>query len=123
MIARLRWCRDKRRSKTGTPEGRGHIAQMQSIHLRPPEASGSFNTGTLGSRHDQRRDESFLSRHVGRTYHVKGELAKMADGTAQSALNGFIEALSAIQSVAAQSRTRAELRSHGMTPLTLQIKK
>ena len=35
LIACLRWSRDKRRSKTRAPEGRGHIAKMQSIHLRP----------------------------------------------------------------------------------------
>ncbi len=35
LIAFLRWSRDKRRSKTRAPDGRGHIAEMQSIHLRP----------------------------------------------------------------------------------------
>ena len=36
-MACLRWSRDERRSKTRAPEGRGHLAEMQSIHLRPPE--------------------------------------------------------------------------------------
>lgn len=36
LSACLRWSRDKRRAKTRAPDGRGHIAEMQSIHLRPP---------------------------------------------------------------------------------------
>ncbi|MDP1636994.1 MAG: hypothetical protein Q8K74_10150 [Candidatus Nitrotoga sp.] len=39
LIASLCWSRDKRRSKTRAPDGRGHIAQMQSIHLRPSEVA------------------------------------------------------------------------------------
>lgn len=39
LIACLRWSRDKRRAKTRAPDGRGHIAEMQSVHLRPPEVA------------------------------------------------------------------------------------
>ncbi len=39
LIACLRWSRDKRRSKTRAPSGCGHIMEMQSIHLRPPEVA------------------------------------------------------------------------------------
>src|ERR1022692_4146835 len=45
LIACLRWSRDKRRSKTRTPDGRGHIAEMQSIHLRPPEVADRLIPG------------------------------------------------------------------------------
>ena len=45
LIAGLRWRRDQRRSKTRAPDGRGHIAQMQSIHLRPPEVADRFIPG------------------------------------------------------------------------------
>jgi transposase, IS30 family len=31
LIACLRWSRDKRRSKTRAPGGRGHIAEMQGF--------------------------------------------------------------------------------------------
>lgn len=45
LIASLRWSRDKRRSKTRAPDGRGHIAEMQSIHLRPPEVADRLIPG------------------------------------------------------------------------------
>ena len=45
LIACLRWSRDQRRSKTRAPDGRGHIAEMQSIHLRPPEVADRLIPG------------------------------------------------------------------------------
>ncbi len=50
LIACLRWSRDKRRSKTRAPDGRGHIAEMQSIHLRPPEVADTRPKKSLGFR-------------------------------------------------------------------------
>ena len=96
LITCLRWSRDKRRSKTRAPDWRGHIAEMQSIHQRPQEVDdreipghweadlikGAMNSSSIGTL-------------VERTT-LMVVLAKMVDGTAQSALDGFSEALSAI---------------------------
>ena len=41
----LRWSRNKHHSKTGALDGRGHIAEMQSIHLRPPEVVDRLISG------------------------------------------------------------------------------
>ena len=45
LIACLRWSRDKRRSKIRAPDGRGHLAAMQSIHLRPPKVADRLIPG------------------------------------------------------------------------------
>jgi IS30 family transposase len=96
LIACLRWSRDKRRTKTRAPDGRGRIAEMQSIHLRPPEVAdrlipghweadmikGAMNLSSIGTLAERTT--------------LMVVLAKMPDGTAQSALDGFSEALSAI---------------------------
>ena len=44
-IACLRWSRDKRHSKTCAQEGRGSIAEIQSLHLRPPEGADRLIPG------------------------------------------------------------------------------
>ncbi len=72
LIACLRWSRDKRRSKTRPPDGRGHIAEMQSIHLRPPEVANRLIPGHRGGGHHQGRDEPLFHRHAGRTHYING---------------------------------------------------
>ena len=95
LIACLRWSRDKRRSKTRAPDGRGHIAQMQSIHLRPPEVVDQLIPGHWKADMIKgAMNRSSVGTLVERTTLVV--LAKMPDGTAQSALDGFSVALSAI---------------------------
>jgi IS30 family transposase len=86
----------KRRSKPRAPDGRGHIAEMQSIHLRPPEVAdrlipGHWEADTIKGA----MNRSSVGTLVERTT-LMVVLAKMADSTAQSALDGFSEALSAI---------------------------
>ena len=96
LIACLRWSRDKRRSKTRAPDGRGHIAEMQSIHLRPPEVADRLIPGHWEADLIKgAMNRSSVGTLVERTT-LMVALAKMPDGTAQSALNGFSEALSAI---------------------------
>jgi len=96
LIACLRWSRDKRRSRTGAPDGRGHIAEMQSIHLRPPEVADRLIPGHWEADMIKgAMNRSSVGTLVERTT-LMVVLAKMPDGTAQSALDGFSEALSAI---------------------------
>jgi IS30 family transposase len=96
LIACLRWSRDARRSKTRTPDGRGHIADMQSIHLRPPEVTDRLIPGHWEADMIKgAMNRSSIGTLVERTT-LMVVLAKMPDGTAQSALDGFSEALSAI---------------------------
>lgn len=98
LIACLRWSRDKRRSKTRAPDGRGHIAEMQSIHLRPPEVTDRLIPGHWEADMIKgAMNRSSVGTLVERTT-LMTALAKMPDGTAQSALDGFSEALSAIPS-------------------------
>ena len=96
LIASLRWSRGKRRSKTRAPDGRGHIAEMQSIHLRPPEVAdrlipGHWEADMIKGAMNRSSVGTLVERST-----LMVVLAKMADGTAQSALDGFSEALSAI---------------------------
>ncbi len=96
LIACLRWSRDKRRSKTRAADGRGHIAEMQSIHLRPPEVAdklipGHWEADLIKGAMNRSSVGTLVERST-----LMVVLAKMADGTAQSALDGFSEALSAI---------------------------
>jgi IS30 family transposase len=96
LIACLRWSRDKRRSKTRAPDGRGHIAEMQSIHLRPPEVADRLIPGHWEADMIKgAMNRSSVGTLVERTT-LMVVLAQMPDGTAQSALDGFSEALSAI---------------------------
>ncbi len=96
LVACLRWSRDKRRSKTRAPDGRGHIAEMQSIHLRPPEVADRLIPGHWEADLIKgAMNRSSVGTLVERTT-LMVVLAKMPDGTAQSALDGFSEALSAI---------------------------
>lgn len=96
LIACLRWSRDKRRSKTRGPDGRGHIAEMQSIHLRPQEVTDRLIPGHWEADMIKgAMNRSSVGTLVERTT-LLVVLAKMPDGTAQSALDGFSEALSAI---------------------------
>jgi transposase, IS30 family len=96
LIACLRWSRDKRRSKTRAPDGRGHIAEMQSIHLRPPEVTDRLIPGHWEADMIKgTMNRSSIGTLVERTT-LMVVLAKMSDGSAQSALDGFSEALSAI---------------------------
>ena len=96
LIACLRWSRDKRRSKTRAPDGRGHIAEMQSIHLRPHEVEDRLIPGHWEADLIKgAMNRSSVGTLVERTT-LMVVLAKMPDGTAQSALDGFSEALSAI---------------------------
>lgn len=96
LIACLRWSRDKRRSKTRAPDGRGHIAEMQSIHLRPPEVVDRLIPGHWEADMIKgAMNRSSIGTLVERTT-LMVVLAKMPDGTAQSALDGFSEALSAV---------------------------
>jgi len=98
LIACLRWSRDKRRSKTRAADGRGHIAEMQSIHLRPPEVTDRLIPGHWEADLIKgAMNRSSVGTLVERTT-LMTALAKMPDGTAQSALDGFSEALSAIPS-------------------------
>ena len=98
LIACLRWSRDKRRSKTRPADGRGHIAEMQSIHLRPPEVADRLIPGHWEADLIKgAMNRSSVGTLVERTT-LMVVLAKMLDGTAQSALDGFSEALSAIPS-------------------------
>ena len=90
LMACLRWSRDKRRS-----EGRGHLAEMQSIHLRPLEEADRLITGHWeADRIKGAMNRSSIGARVERT--TRRGLAKVPDGTAQSALDGFGKALSAI---------------------------
>ena len=71
---------------------------MQSIHLRPPEVTdrlipGHWEADVIKGA----MNRSSVGTLVERTT-LMTALAKMADGTAQSALDGFSEALSAIPS-------------------------
>ena len=97
-ITCLCWSRDKRRSRTRTPDGRGHIAEMQSIHLRPPEVADRLIPGHWEADMIKgAMNRSSVGTLVERTTLIM-VLAKMADGKAQSTLDGFSEALSAIPS-------------------------
>jgi len=96
LITCLRWSRDKCRSKTHAPDGRGQIAEMQSIHQRPQEVTDRLIPGHWEAdliKGAMKR--SSIGTLVERTT-LMMVLAKMFDGTAQSALDGFSEALSAI---------------------------
>jgi len=96
LITCLRWSRDKRRSKTRAPNGRGHIAEMQSIHLRPPDVADRLIPGHWEADMIKgAMNRSSVGTLVERTTRMV-VLAKMPDGTAQSALDGFSKALSAI---------------------------
>lgn len=96
LIACLRWSRDKRRSKTRASDGRGHIAEMQSIHLRPPEVADRLIPGHWEADMIKgAMNRSSVGTLVERTT-LMVVLAKVPDGTAQSALDGFSKALSAI---------------------------
>jgi transposase, IS30 family len=96
LVACLRWSRDKRRSRTRAPDGRGHIAEMQSIHLRPPEVADRLIPGHWEADLIKgAMNRSSVGTLVERTTLLVA-LAKMPDGTAQSALDGFSVALSAI---------------------------
>jgi len=96
LIACLRWSRDKRRSKTFVASGCGHIAAMQSIHLRPPEVTDRLIPGHLEADLIKgAMNRSAVGTLVERPTLMVG-LANMPDGTAQSSLDGFSEALSAI---------------------------
>lgn len=96
LITCLRWSRDKRRSKTRAPDGRGHIAEMQSIHMRPQEVTDRLIPGHWEADLIKgAMNRSSIGTLVERTT-LMVVLAKMFDGTAQSALDGFSEALSAI---------------------------
>ena len=96
LIACLRWSRGQRRSKARAPGGRGHIAAMQSIHLRPPEVADRLIPGHWEADLIKgAMNRSSVGTLVERTTRIV-VLAKMPDGTAQSALDGFSEALSAI---------------------------
>lgn len=96
LIACLRWSRDKRRSKTRAPRGCGHIMAMQSIHLRPAEVADRLIPGHWEADMIKgTMNRSSVGTLVERTT-LMVVLAQMPDGTAQSALDGFSEALSAI---------------------------
>ncbi len=96
LIACLRWSRDQRRSKTRAPDGRGHIAGMQGIHLRPPAVADRLIPGHWEADMIKgAMNRSSVGTLVERTT-LMVVLAKLPDGTAQSALDGFSEALSAI---------------------------
>lgn len=96
LIACLRWSRDKRRSKTRAPSGCGHLMAMQSIHLRPPEVADRLIPGHWEADMIKgAMNRSSVGTLVERTT-LMVVLAQMPDGTAQSALDGFSEALSAI---------------------------
>jgi IS30 family transposase len=96
LITCLRWSRDKRRSKTRAPDGRGQIAEMQSIHQRPQEVTDRLIPGHWEADLIKgAMNRSSIGTLVERTT-LMVVLAKMFDGTAQSALDGFSEALSAI---------------------------
>lgn len=96
LVSHLRWSRDKRRSKTRAPDGRGHIAEMQSIHQRPQEVTDRVSPGHWEADLIKgAMNRSSIGTLVERTT-LMVVLAKMFDGTAQSALDGFSEALSAI---------------------------
>lgn len=96
LIACLRWSRDKRRSKTRAPNHCGHIAAMQSIHQRPPEVTDRLIPGHWEADLIKgAMNRSSVGTLVERTT-LMVALAKMPDGTAQSALEGFSAALSAI---------------------------
>jgi IS30 family transposase len=96
LITCLLWSRDKRRSKTRAPDGCGHIAEMQSIHLRPPEVEdclipGHWEVDLIKGAMNRSSVGALAERTT-----LMVVLAKMPDGTAQSVLHGFSEALSAI---------------------------
>ena len=96
LTACLRWSRDKRRSRIRAPKGCGHIVAMQSIHLRPPEVADRLIPGHWEADMIKgAMNRSSIGTLVERTT-LMVVLAKMPDGTAQSALIGFSEALSAI---------------------------
>lgn len=77
LIFCLRWSRDKRRSKTRAPDGRGHIAEMQSIHLRPPEVTDRLIPGHWEADM-KRRAEPLRSGHTGGTHDVNGGVGQDA---------------------------------------------
>jgi IS30 family transposase len=96
LVACLRRSRDQCRSKTRVPDGRGHIAEMQSIHLRPPEVADSLISGHWEADMIKgAMNRSSIGTLAERTT-LMVVLAKMPDGTAQAALDGFSEVLSAI---------------------------
>ena len=96
LIACLRWSRDKRRSKTRAPDGRGHIAAMQSIHLRPPDVADRLIPGHWEADLIKgAMNRSSVGTLVERTT-LMVVLAGMPDGTAPSALDGFSAALGAL---------------------------
>lgn len=112
LIACLRWSRDKRRSKTRASDGRGNIAEMQSIHLRPPEVAARLIPGHgEADMIKVAMNRSSAGTLVDRTT-LRWVLAKMPDGTAQLALDGFSDAFSAIppelRNLHLRPRARAE---------------
>ncbi|MEO6422889.1 MAG: IS30 family transposase [Candidatus Nitrotoga sp.] len=96
LIACLRWRRDKRRSKTRASDGRGHIAEMQSIHLRPPEVADRLIRGHWEADMIKGAMNRFsVGTLVERTTLMVWCWPRCLMATAQSALDGFSEALSA----------------------------
>lgn len=96
LMACVRCSRDKRRSKTRAADGRGHLAEMQRIHLRPPEVTDHLLSGHCEADMIKGTlNRSSIGTLVERTTRMV-VLAKMPEGSTQSALEGFSEAPSAI---------------------------
>ena len=85
LMACVRCSRDKRRSKTRAADGRGHLAEMQRIHLRPPEVTDHLLSGRCEADMIKGTlNRSSIGTLVERTTRMV-VLAKMPEGSTQSA--------------------------------------
>ena len=65
LIACLRMARAKRWPRSKGEDRRGHMANLLSIHVRPPEIEDRQFPGALGGRLDQGRTQPKCGGHVG----------------------------------------------------------
>lgn len=96
LVSLLRQGRGARRARTRGVDRRGRMKELMSIHLRPPEANARLLPGHWeGDFLKGARGGSAVGTLIDRkTLFVM--LVKMQDATAQSALEGFRDAFSAL---------------------------
>ena len=115
LIACLRQNRTKRMPRSRGQDRRGRIAEMVSIHVRPPEVDDRIMPGhwegDLIKGSGNKSAVAVLVERVSRAV----MLAKMPDASAASALQAFTDKLQSLQEPLRQTRTSdqgREMRRH-----------
>ena len=97
LIGLLRQARAKRRPRSRGEDRRGKIADMISLHLRPPEIEDRLIPGHWeGDLIKGARNQSSVGTLIERSSRLV-LLARMPDATAEGALAGFTKALNRVQ--------------------------